>query len=333
MSKRFITMKDVAKASGVSLNTVSRAFNDKADINEETKKKVLSVAEELGYVKNASASLLRKKHTKIFGVIVSDNTNPFSAELVKAIERRAHEVGYQMILMNTDRVYENEKNAIQTILERRVDGLIITPVQSDNSDIKTLLKRNFPVVVLGRYFKDIQVDTVHNDEVKGGYLATKHLIEKGCKNILFLNHYLYKSVSQMRYEGFKKALKEHDIAFNDEMMVEIDMDIYQAYETVKMLLKKKKRIDGLFCFNDLMAMGALNAVHEEGVNIPDEIKIVGFDNIVFSGIVSPSLTTVNIDKKELGEKGFEVLLERINEQRSQPVRVILDVDLVERKST
>ncbi|MEA1883322.1 MAG: LacI family DNA-binding transcriptional regulator [Thermotogota bacterium] len=333
MSKRFITMKDVAKASGVSLNTVSRAFNDKADINEETKKNVLSVAEGLGYVKNASASLLRKKHTKIFGVIVSDNTNPFSAELVKAIERRAHEVGYQMILMNTDRVYENEKNAIKTILERRVDGLIITPVQSDNSDIKALVKRNFPVVVLGRYFKDVPVDTVHNDEIKGGYLATKHLIEKGCKNILFLNHYLYKSVSQMRYEGFKKALKEYGTAFNDEMMVEIEMEIYQAYETVKVLLKKKKRIDGLFCFNDLMAMGALNAIHEAGVNVPDEIKIVGFDNIVFSGIVSPSLTTVNIDKKELGEKGFEILLERINEQRSQPVRVILDVDLVERKST
>jgi LacI family transcriptional regulator len=181
MKKKYVTIRDIAKRAGVSINTVSRALNNKPDISEETKRKILKIARELGYVKNATASSLRSKQTNIVGVIIADSANPFYAEVLKGIEAASRKYGYQIMLMNTERVYENEEKAIEVLLQRRVDGLLITPVQDRSDDIKALIERKVPFVIVGRHFEELEVDEIHSDEVKGGYLATRHLIERGRK--------------------------------------------------------------------------------------------------------------------------------------------------------
>ena len=148
MKKKYVTIRDIAEKAGVSINTVSRALNNKPDISEETRKKILKIAKELGYVKNATASSLRSKHTNIVGVIIADSANPFYAEVLKGIEVASRKYGYQIILMNTERIYENEEKAIDVLLQRRVDGLLITPVQDRTEDISKLVERNVHFVIV-----------------------------------------------------------------------------------------------------------------------------------------------------------------------------------------
>lgn len=328
--KKYVTIKDIAKVAGVSVNTVSRALNDKPDINSETKKRILDIAKSLGYVKNITASTLRNNSTKIVGVILADSANPFYAEVLKGIEAASRKYGYQIILMNTERVYENEEIAIKTLLQRRVDGLLIAPVQDRAEDIKRLNEKvNIPFVIVGRHFEDIKVDEIYNDEIKGGYIATKYLIDLGRKNILMINGSMFKSPAKMRYEGYKKALNE--VGLIDNMVIS-DIDINGGYEAVKKILKEGQKVDALFCYNDLVAIGAIKALKEEGIKIPEDAAVIGYDDIYFSSFVCPTLTTVRIKKFELGYESFKMLHNRICGRRKNIKQKILDVELIKRES-
>jgi LacI family transcriptional regulator len=332
MKKKYVTIRDIAKRAGVSINTVSRALNNKPDISEETKRKILKIARELGYVKNATASSLRSKQTNIVGVIIADSANPFYAEVLKGIEAASRKHGYQIMLMNTERVYENEEKAIEVLLQRRVDGLLITPVQDRSDDIKALIEIKVPFVIVGRHFEELEVDEIHSDEVKGGYLATRHLIKRGRKNILVITGYLFKSAAYMRLEGYKKALKEYGIPFREELIIETDIDIESGYQAMREAIEKGLEFDAVFCYNDLLAFGAMKALKERGYRIPEDVAVVGYDDIVYSSFVCPSLTTVRIKKFEMGYEAFRMLLQRLKGRRKKRKRVILDVELVVRES-
>lgn len=308
-------------------------LNNKPDISEETRKKILRIAKELGYVKNVTASSLRSKHTNIAGVIIADSANPFYAEVLKGIEVASRKYGYQIILMNTERIYENEEKAIDVLLQRRVDGLLITPVQDRIEDISKLVERNVPFVIVGRHFEDLEVDEIHSDEVKGGYLATKHLIDRGRKNILMISGYLFKSAAYMRLEGYKKALKEHGITFKEDMVFVTDIDIEAGYQAVNQTIEKGIHFDGIFCYNDLIAFGAMIALKEHGYSIPEDVAVVGYDDITYSSFVCPSLTTVKIKKFEMGFEAFKMLVQKIKGRRKRRKHVILDVELVIRGSS
>lgn len=333
MRKKYVTIRDIAERAGVSINTVSRALNNKPDISEETRRKILKIAQELGYVKNATASSLRSKQTNIVGVIIADSANPFYAEVLKGIEAASRKHGYQIMLMNTERVYENEEKAIEVLLQRRVDGLLITPVQDRSDDIKALIERKVPFVIVGRHFEELEVDEIHSDEVKGGYLATRHLIERGRKNILVITGYLFKSAAYMRLEGYKKALKEYGIPFREELIIEPDIDIESGYQAMREAIEKGLEFDAVFCYNDLLAFGAMKALKERGYRIPEDVAVVGYDDIVYSSFVCPSLTTVRIKKFEMGYEAFRMLLQRLKGRRKKRKRVILDVELVVRESS
>ncbi len=332
MKKKFVTIKDIAERAGVSINTVSRALNNKPDISEETKRRILEIARELGYVKDFTASSLRSRETRIVGVILADSANPFYSEVLKGIEAASRKYGYQIILMNTERIYENEVKAIETLLQRRVDGLLIAPVQEKDDDIRALVDRKIPVVIVGRHFEGVDVDEIHSDEVKGGYLATKHLIEKGRRNVLMINGYLFKSAAYMRLEGYKKALREYGIPLRDDYVIITDIDIEDGYEAVYNAHKRGLKFDGIFCYNDLMAFGAMKALRDLGYRIPDDVAVVGYDDIVYASYVCPTLTTVRIKKYEMGYEAFRMLLQRIKGLRKKTKRVILDVELVVRES-
>jgi len=327
---KYITLKMVAERAGVSVNTASRAINNKSDINEKTKKRVLKVAQELGYVQNATAVALRTKKTRTLGVVIADNRNPFYAEVLNGMEEAAREKNYHIILANTQRDYRKEEEAINLLLAKRVDGLLITPVQDRNDDIKKLIEANIPFVIVGRDFENIEVDAVYNDEVKGGFFATEYLIKKGHKRIAFINGFLHKSPAQGRLEGYKKALKEHGIPLDDMMVSVGDIDVEDGYERTKQMLEKNLDFTAIFAYNDMMAFGAMQAVKEKGLRIPEDIGLVGYDDISFSSLISPSLSTIRLKKQELGAESVKLLLSRINGSREKMKKIMLNVELIVR---
>jgi len=331
--RKYVTIKDIAKIAGVSMNTVSRAFNNKPDISKETKERILKIAQELGYVKNFTASSLKQKESKIIGVVISDSANPFYAETLKGIEAAARKYGYQIILCNTERDYRIEKEMIRILIGRRVDGLIIGPVQTGYEDIKMLEDMKFPTVILGRHFEDIEIDEIYNNEVKGGYLATKHLIERGRRKIVMLNGFLEISAARMRLEGYKKALFDYGIDFDESGVLIGDIDFISGYERTLDLIERKKEFDAIFCYNDMIAFGAVKALREKGFKIPEDVSIVGYDDVLYSELIDPPLTTVRIKKYELGFEAMKMLMSRLKGRRKKIKKVILDVELIVRKSS
>lgn len=336
---KFVTLKDIAEKAGVSVNTVSRALNNKPDINPKTKEKIEKIADELGYVKNSYATMLKSQVSNTIGVIVPDSSNPFFSEVFKGIDRSAKEKDYQIIMMNSEGLYENEEQFIRTLLERRVDGILLFPMQKSYEDIKELIRERFPIVLVGREYDGWDVDQIYSDEVKGGYIATKYLIEKGCKRIKMITDELYNSASFGRVEGYKKALKENGKKVQDQDIKICDKihegyHIQAGYDEVTKMLKQKEIFDGIFCYNDLIAYGAIKALKEHGIRIPKDVRIVGYDDITFSSLIEPELTTIRVKKEEMGYEAFNMLYKRIKSDRisNSFVKKILDVELIIRKS-
>jgi len=322
----------VAERAGVSVNTASRAINNKPDINEKTKKRILKVAQELGYVRNDTAVALRTKKTGTIGVVIADNRNPFYAEVLNGMEEAAREKNYHIILANTQRDYKKEEEAINLLLAKRVDGLLITPVQDRDDDIKNLIDANIPFVVVGRDFENIEVDAIYNDEVKGGFLATEYLIKKGHKRIALIDGFLYKSPAKGRLEGYKRALNKYRIPLDDSIISVGDINIEDGYERTKQMLEKNLDFTAIFAYNDMMAFGSMQAIKEKGLRIPEDIGLVGYDDIPYSSLISPALTTIKLKKQELGVESVKLLFSRINGGRKKIKKVILDVELQIRES-
>ena len=325
----FVTLKQIAEVAGVSVNTVSRALNGKPDINENTRQRVLKVAKQLGYVPNRSALSLKKQKTHIVGVIIEDNANPFWAEVLKGVESAAKSHGYHVILVNTSRSYENEVEGIQMLLERRVDGILIAPNQEKYGDLLELKRLGVPFVIMGRHikeFEDLNIPMVYSNEVRGGYIATKHLIERGCKRIAFAGAQPYNTASIERCEGYKKALKEAGMEINKELIKTGGIEIEGGYKSVMELLKSKTPFDGVFAYNDLMAFGVLKALKESKLRVPEDVKVVGYDDISYSSLITPALTTMRMRKKTIGRLSFESLL-------MPTKKIVLKTDLIVREST
>ncbi len=332
MVKKYVTLKDIAKIAGVSVNTVSRALNDKPDISKETKKKILKIAKELNYTKDFTASSLRRKESKIVGVILADSANPFYSEVLKGIETASKDYGYNIILINSERSYEQEASAINILLSRRIDGLLLSPVQEKIDDIKELIKLKIPLVIFARHFEDLPVNEVGSNDIKAGYLATSHLIERGARKILMIDGYLHKSPARLRLEGYKKALSEHGIPFKEELIIVGDIGMEDGEKAINKALSQGIKFDGVFAYNDILALGAMKALKEKKIKIPKDVKIVGCDDIMFSSVTTPSLTTIKIQKFQIGYEAFKLLI-KVLRGRKKIEKKALDVELIVREST
>jgi len=334
-NKKFITIKDISKEVGVSINTVSRALNDKPDINEKTKEKILQKAKEMGYVKNTFASMMKSQKSKIIGVVIPDSSNPFFSEVFKGIEEEARKSDYQTMIINTEGKYNLEEKAISTMIERRVDGVLLFPMQNNYTDIEKLLSEKYPLVLVGRGVENWNVDEIYNNEVKGGYLATKHLIDKGCNRIVMISAEKFNTAARDRENGYMKALKESKLSYQKiENINKIHEGLYieEGKKIIENILMRET-IDGVFCYNDLIAYGVIKELKENNKKIPEEIKVVGYDDIRFSKIFSPSLTTVSVNKEKMGKEAFNMLLRRIENIDSTTMNITLDVELIERESS
>ncbi len=332
MVKKYITLKDIAKKAGVSVNTVSRALNNKPDISKETKKKIIQIAKELNYRKDFTASSLRRKESKIVGVILADSANPFYSEVLKGIEAASKDFGYNIILINSERNYTQEASAVNILLSRRIDGLLLSPVQEKIDDIKELISLKIPLVIFARHFEDLPVNEVRSDDIKAGYLATNHLIQRGAKNILMINGYLHKSPAKLRLEGYKRALKEHNLPIRDELIIVGDIGMEDGEKAVDKALSQGMSFDGIFAYNDMLALGAMKALKKKGIKIPKDIKIVGCDDILFSSVTTPSLTTIRVKKYEMGFEAFKLLI-KVLRGKKRIEKKVLDVELIVREST
>lgn len=343
--RKYVTIRDIAQKAGVSINTVSRALNNKPDINEETKKNILKVAKELGYIRDATALSLRYGLSNVIGVILEDSSNPFFSEVLKGIEMEARDHGFNVVFMNTEREYKLEEEAIKTMISRRVDGIIISPTQEKIDDIKFLIERDIPFVILGVNIEGYNIPQVYTNDIKGAELAVSHLLETGRRKILFLNGFSYKSVARMRLNGYKNALKNFGIEYDESLVFEIEEGYESAYNIMKEILKSRLEFDGVFCFNDVFAIAVIGALKEAGLKVPSDVSVVGYDDIILSRFMTPSISTVRIDKMQEGRQAFRMLysmLKNIGDKRRKNLsdvgsinnlEKVLDVELIVRESS
>jgi len=329
-----VTIRDVAEAAGFSVNTVSRALNDKPDVSKATKHAILETAKKLGYRPNKLARGLRSNKTQTIGVIVADIANPFFGAVVKGVEEAAREHGLSIILGNTDEDYEKEKEAVQTMLSERVDGLLLTPCQKERKTIEDLERSGLPFVLLGRCFDELATDYVVPDELQGGFLATEHLLEMGHTRIAMIDAPLYISSARRRLEGYKRALIQHGIAVDESLVTTQALTVEEGYRVAKAVLRQTPPPTAIFAYSDFVAFGVMKAVREAGLRIPEDIAIVGFDDVEFSSCLEVPLTTIKSPKEKMGEEATKVLLEKIkNGKQSHRKEIKLEVKLVVRQST
>lgn len=329
-----ITLKDIARETGYTINTISRALKDKEDISEATRKLIKEKANDMGYIRNSIAGSLRSGITKTIAIILGDISNPHFAILVKEIETTARKHNYNTFIINTDENNELEEEAIHAALGKNVDGIIICPTQKSEDNIKFLKKTGVPFVLIGRYFKNIESDYVVCNDVEGGYLATKHLIEKGHKRILFLNGPGYISSAFERHEGYKKALSENGIQYESGLVHEIFITSGESSRIVRKILESGVEFTAVFAFSDMIAWETVYTLNKYGLNVPQDIAIVGFDNIQSKLSFPFPLTTVSTSKSKMSRRAVDILLKKINSKEEESyIKDVIETKVIIRGSS
>lgn len=315
------TIYDIAKKAGVSVATVSRVLNGvDHPIKEETRIKVLSVAKELNYHPNTIAKSLVGGRTYTIAFLIPSIANDFYTQLAEAIEDKLHDRGYITYLCNTKRNIDKETKYVESIIERKVDGVIFSPTRvrpEDNRqnkrNIEELIKNNVPVVAFGSHFEG--VGQIHINTYEGSIKATSYLIDLGHLRIGFVDG-LMAGTRRSRRKGYMAALKDSYIGVDDELIVSGDLTLQGGYECTKTLLSLKDPPTAIITVNNLMAMGALKAAGDMGVNVPNELSVIGFDDSVLAQIIEPSLTVVRQPLGIIGDLVEQLLMEQIEDDGS-----------------
>jgi LacI family transcriptional regulator len=322
MMKKKVTIKDIARMANVSHTTVSRALNDKSRIRSETKEKILSIIKELNYQPNFIARSLVMKRTKTFGLVITTIANPFYNELAQGIEETVRRLGYSIILCCTNSDLSSEKHYIDILRSKGVDGIIFSSAHMYDPNIVTLAEEGFPIVLVNRrtYHPIVKekVDYVGVDNILGGFLAVEHLIRLGHHRIGIIGGSSESSVGLERLEGGKKALEAYGLAKGSECFLEGNFLKESGYRGGKQFLKMTEHPTAIFAANDYMALGAYQAIVEEGIKIPEEIALVGFNNIEFTAMKGVELTTIGQKKYEMGSLAVKTLVEKIEGGESEP---------------
>lgn len=328
------TLHDIARRAGVSLTTVTRALHGKPDISEETRNRVRGLARELGYQPNMLARALRLQKSKVIGVIIADISNPYFARLVKGVEETARREGYTVILCNTNDQGEVEKESLSTLLELRIAGLLAVPV-----DVHHYEGIWVPLVFLARragtQVEPHRFNYVVNDDAKGGYLATSHLIQRGYRRIAFVNGPRHFSAAVGHLEGYRRALEEASIPFDPSLVVPGNLTMEDGYRASKRLLSKEHIPMAVFCYSDYVATGVVRAVKEAGLKMPNEVGVVGYDDIDIVSLLDVPLSTVSQPINSIGARATEILVELIKhpEKSNETQELVLEPRLVIRASS
>lgn len=329
-----ITIKDIAKKAGVSIATVSHVINKTRYVSDELKNKVYNVMEEADYHPNVMAGSLRRKKTKTIGLIVPDNANPLYAELAKAIENILFSYDFSLMLCNSEHDLEKELKYIRVLRAKRVDGVIVIPAGSKADHINKLAESGLPIVTLDRPVSHLLADTVLIDHFQGAFDATEYLIRLGHERIAYIDKPFDLPHKFARLKGYHKALKKHGIKIYDSLYTKGGVCFADGARAMKTLLKAKPMPTAVLAFDDVLAMGALRTIKDYGLRVPEDMSIIGFDDMPLCSYTIPRLTTIYYPKDKMAEMACKFLLKRIggtgSEERN---KVILAPRLVLREST
>lgn len=335
-----ITIKEIATLAGVSKTTVSKVINNKDEnISQETRSRIQAIIKEHNYVPNKLAQSLITKRTNTIGLLIPDIRNPFFTDISRGVEDKAHESGYNVIICNTDEDAEREESGIRTLLERKIDGIIFAASSNTNLTNANYKNVRIPTVLIDKNI-NMNLENLKGrvvvENLDGAYKATKHLISNGHKNILYLSGPNLNQISIDRLNGYKKALNEADLKYDDKNLVIGQFNTEWAFDYIQTL----ENIDftAVFCANDLIAIGVIKGLENKGYNIPDDISVVGFDDIYMARMVTPALTTVRQPSYDIGYKAGEILIKNLentdNKDNNDSVEdTVFKLDLIEREST
>lgn len=327
------TIHDVANKAGVSISTVSRVVNSNRPVRPDIRERVLQAIEELGYRPNYLARGLRRRNSSVIGLIIPDNSNPFYAEVARAIEDAGFAAGYSVILCNTDLSSEMQQAYIDVLLSHRVDGVILIDLQiTPPATIEYLRAEKIPVILANVTIDIPTVDQVMVADQHGGYLAGHYLLRLNHRRIGCITLTQPFSYESTRIIGFRQALADNGIELTEEVFALGNGRYDSGYQAMQELIQRRPDLTAVFVFNDLMALGAINALRAQGLRVPEDISILGYDNISYSSTFEPALTTIAQPIAAIGQECLARLLERIDHPEKQPVHVTLPVELIERAS-
>lgn len=319
------TLKDVAEKAGVHPSTVSRVLRKQENLKilDSTRKRIFDAVKELNYQPDFTARALRMKKSFTIGLIVPDIGNPFFSRIARTIEQLGFEKDYTVIVCNTDEDQEKENRYVAHLLSRGIDGLILVSAQGSDEQVRTILEKEIPLVLIDRVFEDIQTNAVISDNVESAYNAVKYLTELGHRKVGFLQgrHEIY--TMRKRFEGYKKAVKEFGLVESDSLVVGDGFSFEDGYNSTKELLDCPVPPTALLMTGNLITVGALSAILENGLNIPDDISVIAFADSIFSPYLIKPLTAISHPLLEMGSKAFNLLLENIEAEEILPFKQII----------
>lgn len=326
-----VTIAQVARRAGVSPTTVSHVLSGKRPVSSPIRDQVRKAVRDLGYRPSSVARHLRTKRSQIIAVIVPDITNPFYTGVSRGLADAVDAAGYGTYIGNTDAMLERERKFVDDVLDRGVDGFVIASAHVVTEEVARAVRYGTPVVCLGGSVDHPAVDVVLADDEAGSRLATTHLISRGARRIAMIQGTV--GSGNARDRGYRSALADAGLSFLPELTEHGDWTRQGGREAMRVLLARKTRPDAVFCANDLMAIGALDAIRAAGLTIPSDIALVGFDDVEAAGLVTPALTTVTNPSYDAGQAAGRLLLDRIDERVPEHRRTIrLPCRLVERES-
>jgi LacI family transcriptional regulator len=327
-----VTMRDVARKAGVSVKTVSRVVNDQSEVAEETRQRVLGAIDELGYRPSKLARALVTQHTDTVGLILGDITNPFFLEFSRGVMDVAQAHGYSVFVCNSDGKQPTQTLALNTLVDHAVDGIIIFPAYESEDAMKAFANHYQPVVVVGRFFEHPGIGLVLMKSYQGARLAVDYLVSRGHTAIGMIAGSATPLSLMQRVEGFRDGLKDCGLPVVDEWILPGDPVLEHGVKAARQLLTEHPQVTAIFAYNDLLALGAIQACKKLGRRVPDDCAIVGFDDIQFASMVSPALTTVYVDKYKLGQQSMIRLLEMLEDPGNSFDPIYVDVVLMVRES-
>ncbi|MCG1037762.1 LacI family DNA-binding transcriptional regulator [Polaribacter sargassicola] len=337
MIKKKTTIKDIANVLNISPAAVSKALHDDSRISEKTKEAVRQVAKNLNYQPNYLASALRSGKSKLVGVIVPRTNSNFFSSVIQTIEEVLNKEGYNIIITQSNESYKKECDSIDALLYTQVDGIIASMANQtvDLSHYEKIKSKGIPLITFDRGENDLNVDYIGIDDYNSSQLIVDHLVEQGCKRIAHIGGFKRTRIFNNRIRGYIDALERHSLPINDELLIESDLTIKDGRIKMKQLLDLKNRPDAVYVVGDYAALGALQVLKEENINVPNEIALVGFGNEPFSAMVTPSITSIEQHSKEIGKQAALAFLKYVDEDNVKQTltKKILDVELIKRNSS
>ena len=335
-----ITLKEIATTLGISITTVSKALKDYSDVSEKTKKAVKELAQNLNYTPNSFAVNLRTKESKTIGLIIPEVVHHFFSNVINGIIHEAEKKGYLVIILQSNESKQMEINQVDLLVNKRVDGILLSLSNESNDDhhLKEIQRKKIPFVMFDKISKLINCSKVIINDQKAAFEATEHLINKGCVKIAHIRGPLNPQNSIDRYLGYKKALEKNGIEYNPKLVYTCENSSFEeGYNFCKQIIDEHPDVDGIFSVTDLVAIGAINFLNEKKVNVPEQIKVIGFSNWFMGQVITPKLSTVDQPGYEMGIASFNLLLEemitRKEEQEFIPRTIELETSIIEREST